>query len=330
MPTTIHITDQGDQNISGVKTFQKSQVNISGSSLNFGDFIELDTPVTVTQSDNTEVQVVDTIDTNVQITRGSHQGLYNPSEEGGWNGDGPTYTVWNADGWSDLTNITNRTYVSLYDLWGGGGIGANIVGAELIMYDTYNDKYYKFYFTNWMQGGSSSWNSDEDNTPPITYAGFEYTRTRIISASKAEINGSNIGGYLDLKNRLFINGTGVLLSGEAGQVPDTIVQTSGTQTISGSKTFTAATTFYSGVNFKNNITVSQTGIFSSMDVSVDEMSISGLNLTLTSGNLILAGPTGIPSTTGANGVKGTIVWDTGFLYVCTNTNSWRRAALSTW
>jgi hypothetical protein len=281
----VHKT--GNEIISGTKTFQTSQVNISGSSLNFGDIIELGTPVTFTQENNTETQVVDYIDTNVQITRGSHQALYNPSQESSWNGSGPTYTEWNRDGWDDLTNITNRTYVSLYDLW-GGGIGANIVGAQLIMHDTYNNKYYKFYFTNYMQGGSSSWANDNDNTPPITYAGFEYTRTQIISTNKAEINGSNIGGYLDLKNRLSINGTGVLLSGEAGQVPDTIVQTSGTQTISGSKIFTAATTFSaatfnSGVNFNNNITVAQTGIFSSMDVSVDEMSISGLNLTLTSG-----------------------------------------------
>ena len=331
MPTTIHITDQGDQIISGVKTFQNSQINISGSSLNLGDFIELGTPVTVTQSDNTEDQVIDIIDTNVQITRGTHQGIYNPDQENAWNGAGPSYTEWNADGWSDLGNLVDRTY---YDLHGVpqlyNQIGNLIVGQELIMHDTFNDKYYKFYFTNWMAGGSTSWNNDNDATPPITYAGFEYTRTRVISANYAEINGSNVGGNLDLKNRLFINGTGVLLSGEAGQVPNTVVQTSGAQTISGSKTFTAATTFNSGVNFNNNITVGQTGIFSSMDVSVDDMSISGLNLTLTSGNLILAGPTGIPSTTGASGVKGTIVWNTEFLYVCTNTNSWRRAALSTW
>ena len=43
---------------------------------------------------------------------------------------------------------------------------------------------------------------------------------------------------------------------------------------------------------------------------------------LISGNLILQNPTGIPSTTGSPGIRGSIVWDTGFLYVCTNTNSW--------
>jgi len=325
------VYNTGDQTISGSKTFANSQVNISGSSLNLGDFIELGTPVTVTQDNNTETQVIDIIDSSVQITRGSHYGIYNPDQENAWNGNGPSYTEWNADGWSDLSNLVDRTYYDLYYVPQlNNQIGNYIVGQELIMHDTFNDKYYKFYFTNWMGGGSTSWNNDGDATPPITYAGFEYTRTRIISTSYAEINGSNIGGYLDLKNRLFINGTGVLLSGEAGQVSDSVVQTSGTQTISGSKTFTAATTFNSGVYFNNNITVAQTGIFSSMDVSVDDMSISGLNLTLTSGNLILAGPTGIPSTTGASGVKGTIVWNTGFLYVCTNTNSWRRAALSTW
>ena len=286
----------GDQTISGNKTFKKSQVNISGSSLNFGDIIELGAPVIFTQTHNTETQVTDIIDTNVRITRGSNGGIYNPSQEGEWNGSGPTYTEWNGDGWSNLSNIADRTYRTLHGLaqYYGYGIGNYIGGQELVMHDTYNDKYYKFYFTNWSPGGSSSWQNDNNQTPPITYAGFQYTRTRIISVTKSEINGSSVGGYLDLKNRLFINGTGVLLSGEAGQVPATVVQTSGSQTISGSKTFNATTIFNSGttfnasVSFNNNITVAQTGIFSSMDVSVDEMSISGLNLTVANGTGIFS------------------------------------------
>ena len=53
------------------------------------------------------------------------------------------------------------------------------------------------------------------------------------------------------------------------------------------------------------------------------------NITTTS-NLILSSPTGIPSTTGSNGTKGTLVWDTGFLYICIDSNSWKRASLNTW
>jgi hypothetical protein len=41
-------------------------------------------------------------------------------------------------------------------------------------------------------------------------------------------------------NRPTVNGTGILLSGEAAQLPDTIVYTTGDQTISGTKTFIGA------------------------------------------------------------------------------------------
>lgn len=44
-------------------------------------------------------------------------------------------------------------------------------------------------------------------------------------------------GYLEVRNRPIVNGTGVLLSGEAAQLPNTIVYTTGNQTISGTKTF---------------------------------------------------------------------------------------------
>jgi hypothetical protein len=154
-----------------------------------------------------------------------------------------------------------------------------------------------------------------------------------------EINGTGVGGNLDFYNRPSVSGIGVLLIGEAGQVPDTVVQTSGTQTISGSKTFTASTLFTSNIQASNiqasniqasNIQANSTGIFSDMQISADEMNLSGLDLTISSGNLVLSSPTGIPATTGASGIKGSFVWDSGFLYVCTNTNSWKRAALTTW
>jgi hypothetical protein len=32
----------------------------------------------------------------------------------------------------------------------------------------------------------------------------------------------------------------------------------------------------------------------------------------------------------STGVKGEICWDDGFIYVCTATNVWKRAALATW
>lgn len=37
-----------------------------------------------------------------------------------------------------------------------------------------------------------------------------------------------------------------------------------------------------------------------------------------------------PATAGADGDQGDIAWDASYLYVCTATNQWKRAALSTW
>jgi len=38
----------------------------------------------------------------------------------------------------------------------------------------------------------------------------------------------------------------------------------------------------------------------------------------------------VPATAGANGLAGTIAWDTSYLYVCVATNTWKRVAISTW
>ncbi len=47
------------------------------------------------------------------------------------------------------------------------------------------------------------------------------------------------------------------------------------------------------------------------------------------GNLILASPT-VPATASSTGTTGQISWDANFIYVCVATNTWKRAALSTW
>ena len=46
-------------------------------------------------------------------------------------------------------------------------------------------------------------------------------------------------------------------------------------------------------------------------------------------DLILPSPT-VPGSASATGTAGTISWDASYIYVCTATNTWKRAALSTW
>ena len=47
------------------------------------------------------------------------------------------------------------------------------------------------------------------------------------------------------------------------------------------------------------------------------------------GKLILPSPPAPASATAA-GSTGEIAWDSSYIYVCVSTNTWKRAALSTW
>ena len=50
--------------------------------------------------------------------------------------------------------------------------------------------------------------------------------------------------------------------------------------------------------------------------------------TLNTAELIVATQT--PASASATGTAGTIAWDADYIYVCTATDTWKRAAISTW
>jgi hypothetical protein len=86
-----------------------------------------------------------------------------------------------------------------------------------------------------------------------------------------------ISGIKTFTSRPTVNGTGVLLIGEASPIalPSTIVYTTGDQIISGNKTFI------------NNIAVSGTGDFNSVKVSnIDKLFLSGIDILITGNSSI--------------------------------------------
>jgi hypothetical protein len=102
----------------------------------------------------------------IGITRGDEQGIYNPYRENGWNSNtSPAGTVWNIDGWNDLTDIESRTYTNFYAAYGNGQLGNKVPGSKAIMYVSETDKYYAIDWISWTQGGN--------------YGGFSYTRREI-------------------------------------------------------------------------------------------------------------------------------------------------------
>jgi len=101
-----------------------------------------------------------------------------------------------------------------------------------------------------------------------------------VNASNLIYNTGNqtISGIKTFASRPTVNGTGVLLSGEASAVvlPTTLVYTTGNQIISGTKTFA------------NNLIVSGSGIFNALDLNnIDVLSLSGIDVNIISGGVSL-------------------------------------------
>jgi hypothetical protein len=120
----------------------------------------------------TGAEATDEVDTGLAITRGEQRGIYNPYLELQWDretndGTSPLGTLWNIDGWEDLTNVADRRYYSFYDI-NNGQIGNNVLNTEYVMKDTANNRYYKFVFTVW---GNNS------NGAPVTYTRQEIDGT---------------------------------------------------------------------------------------------------------------------------------------------------------
>ena len=102
----------------------------------------------------------------IGITRGMEQGIYNPYRESGWNSNtSPAGTLWNIDGWTDLTDIESRTYTNFYAAYGNGQLGNRVPGSKAVMYVPELDKYYAIEWLAWTQGGD--------------YGGFSYTRREL-------------------------------------------------------------------------------------------------------------------------------------------------------
>jgi hypothetical protein len=104
--------------------------------------------------------VYDDIDTGLKISRGSNQGIFNIEAENGWQDNtnwtySPLGTVWNIDGWQDLSNIKSRVYQPLEQVF-DGGLGQKIIGTECVMHDTINDEYYTIKFTKWSNAESGA------------------------------------------------------------------------------------------------------------------------------------------------------------------------------
>lgn len=114
---------------------------------------------------------------------------------------------------------------------------------------------------------------------------------------------------------------------------------------------TAGASKYYGASFEHTVnqTSSATGDYTGLRVNLTKTAFLGTNSRLlelqlggtpkleviddgtviTAGKMIVTNPQ-TPSSASDTGRVGTIAWDSNFLYVCTATDTWKRAAISTW
>lgn len=57
-------------------------------------------------------------------------------------------------------------------------------------------------------------------------------------------------------------------------------------------------------------------------------SVRTVNVSIFAANLVLSNS--VPANSTANGLTGTIRYDSSYIYVCVANNTWKRAAISTW
>ena len=131
--------------------------------------------VTFIRAANTNI--ADIIDTGLSLSRSNNgQGLYNSAVEANFNRNvSPANTEWNWTGWDNLDNVKFRHYRTWTEAL-RKKVGSVIVGAELVMHDITNDKYYKVKFTAWDIGGVDGANG-----------AFTYTRELIDTTNQVGV-----------------------------------------------------------------------------------------------------------------------------------------------
>ena len=312
----------GDQIITGNKTFDHGSTTTI-SNLAFRSTSGQLKTFSFVQQSGTLTQQIDYINDNVWIARGGAQGIYNIKSEESWNSSiSPQGTLWNLDGWDDLSNLDSRNY-SGFRAVNNNQIGQNVTGKNFIMKDVLSDRYYKIYFTDWeiYQGYEPG------------YRGFGYTRQEVGPRAGALLSGQAV-----FDQRPIVSGRSVLIEGDIQG--GGLVSTTGDQNISGLKNFaTIPQVNGTGVLLFGQASPSPIAIYgngssqgnaSSLNFAGAGISVNTVGaqatITVSSSSQTLT----VPTSSNSAGVSGAFSFDKNYLYYCIENNKWIRTALSTW
>ena len=158
----------------------------------------------------------------IGITRGLNGGIYNPFTEEDWNSNvSPDGTLWNIDGWDDLTDVETRTYTNFYTTY-DQQLGNLVPGSQAVMYVPSIEKYYAIGWLGWTQnnqGGGFSYTRREIDLTKLdqgvrfadgTVQTTAYTGTNVVSTAVGDRRIETASGYkqVSVTERVTNNYTG--------------------------------------------------------------------------------------------------------------------------
>jgi hypothetical protein len=120
--------------------------------------------------------VFDEIGPGLTLTRDRGRALYNSELELEYdrnNYTSPLGTEWNSDGWDNLVGFRVRNYTTFRSAL-NNDVGNNIIGAELIMRDIANNRYYKFSFSVWGENNGAYTYTRTEITDPNFFEKLDY------------------------------------------------------------------------------------------------------------------------------------------------------------
>lgn len=259
----------------------------------------------------------------------------------------------------DSFKIVNNGYGQPFELWYKAGAGGSIayfyeiskMPDPLVTYDT-SSTFTATEPTGTVLNTVSAGGVTVDNIPVVTTTGTQTLTNKTLTTPRinqiVDTNGNNVaqvGGTASAVNSVWLrNGA----AGNPTQIravgTDTDIglglasKGSGTISILDGGSYTVAQFLPpSGVtanyfNFSSTVTGGTPGIgVAGSDANIGvNIGTKGTGSVTVNGNHAVNKTAAVPATATSTGIVGQVAYDSTWFYVCTATNTWRRAALSTW
>ncbi len=168
--------------------------------------------------------------------------------------------------------------------------------------------------------------------PTVTSTGDQTINGSVTLNGNTVIGSTSLEAWLSTYTALQIAGTGSIV-GESAQVAGASLQF-GQNTYRNSGGWKYLVTDQASKYYQNSgAHVFQVSASGSADAAISwttALTLENNGGVLIAGDALTIATQKTPASAAATGTKGDIVHDTGFVYICTATNTWKRVAIATW